>query len=401
MHHTDAAGSGRRMAASRRLWSPTLPREVIARSTAARRPCEWRELRDTIQERGSDRASCHRQVSSQNRTRHGRFGKDAWLALRQKQSPNVRAQGSILPRFSNGVATPASAIDALKAAVGLPPGTRASFAWGRCVRGTYAPSDQAREITKSRSFTKPSRVLARFSLYGGNSTAANANGLLRGFSFRLGSDGQRSEIFTQSAPIHFARTLDQMQAFLAARNPGPDGRPDWEKVEAFSASNPETLHQADYIAAHPLPASFAGTTYWGVHAFPATNSKGETRFIKFKVMPVGEEGRQAANEATAKPHDLLHDLDSRIAARDIRFSVMALLDRPGDPVMDVTIRWPDEDARDALRLGTIVVTGVEASDACDEGVFNPANLAEGIGLPPDEIFAARRAAYAISQTRRR
>ena len=87
---------------------------------------------------------------------------------------------------------------------------------------------------------------------------------------------------------------------LASRIPGPDGKPDWEKVEAFSASNPETLHQADYIAAHPLPASFAGTTYWGVHAFPATNSKGETRFIKFKIMPVGEEGRQAANEAMAK-----------------------------------------------------------------------------------------------------
>ena len=151
-----------------------------------------------------------------------------------------------------------------------------------------------------------------------------------------------------------------------------------------------------------MPASFAGTTYWGVHAFPATNSKGETRFIKFKVMPVGEEGRHAVNEAAATPPDLLHgDLDSRIAARDVRFSVMALLDRPGDPVMDVTIRWPDEDAREALRLGTIVVTGVEPDDACDEAVFHPANLAEGIGWPPDEMFAARCAAYAISQARRR
>ncbi len=98
-----------------------------------------------------------------------------------------------------------------------------------------------------------------------------------------------------------------MLAFLAARMPGPDGKPDWEKVEACSASHPETLHQADYIAAHPLPASFAGTTCWGVHAFPATNSKGETRFIKFKVIPVGEEGRQAAERG--------HGEASRPAAR--------------------------------------------------------------------------------------
>jgi catalase len=356
----------------------------------------------TPQQTGSGRANCHRHVSSQNRTRHGGFGKDAWLGLRQKQSPKVRAQGSVLSRFSRGTATPASIVDALKAAAGLPPGIRASFAWGRCVRGTYAPSDQAREITKSRSFTKPSRVLARFALDGCDPSAANPNLMLRGFSFRLGSDGQRSEIFTQSAPVHFARTPDQMLAFLGARIPGADGKADRNKVAAFSASNPQTRHQADYIAAHPLPASFAETTYWGVHAFPATNSKGETRFIKFKVMPVGEEGSQPANEATAKAPDLLHgDLDCRIAARDIRFSVMALLDRPGDPVMDVTIRWPDEDARDVLRLGTIVITGVEANDACDEAVFSPANLAEGIGRPPDAMFAARCAAYAISQARRR
>lgn len=244
-------------------------------------------------------------------------------------------------------------------------------------------------------------MLARFSL-DGNPRAADTNLLLRGFSFRLGSDGQRSEIFTQSAPVHLARTLDQMLAFLRAQIRKADGRLDMEKIEAFSAGNPETLHQADYIAAHPPPASLAATTYWGVHAFPATNSNGETRFIKFKVMPVGEQGRRAAGKATAKPPDLLHgDLDTRIAARDIRFSVMALLDRPGDPVMDVTIRWPDEDTREALRLGTIVVTGVEENDTCDAAAFNPANLAEGIGRPPDEMFAARCAAYAISQTRRR
>ena len=244
-------------------------------------------------------------------------------------------------------------------------------------------------------------MLARFSVDGCHPTAADAGGLLLGFGFRLGSNGQRSEIFTQSAPVHFANTLDQMLAFLQARIPGADGKVDARKLKAFSAANPETLHQASYIAAHPAPASFAGTTYWSVHAFPATNSKGETRFIKFKVMPVGEERRPTGDEAVAQSVDFLHDdLETRIAARDVRFSVMALLDRPGDPVMDVTIRWPDEDGREAVRLGTIVITGVEANEACDEVVFNPATLAEGIGHPADEMFAARRAAYAISQTRR-
>jgi catalase len=70
--------------------------------------------------------------------------------------------------------------------------------------------------------------------------------------------------------VHFAKSLDQMLAFLAARAPGADGKPDPEKVKAFSAANPETLNQAHFVAGKPLPGTFVGVTYWGVHAFPAT-----------------------------------------------------------------------------------------------------------------------------------
>ncbi|MBB4369714.1 catalase [Bradyrhizobium sp. cir1] len=300
-------------------------------------------------------------------------------------------------------ATPASTVEALKAIAGNPPKVRASFAKGWCVRGTYTPSDRAGEVTRSRSFTKPSRVLARFSIGGGNPDVADTNNLvLRGFSFKLGNDDHRSDILVESAPVHCARTLDQMLAFLEARMPGPDGKPDMAKVEAFSAANPETLNQANYIAARPLPGSLAGTTYWGVHSFPATNAENETRFIKFKVVPARGEITLSQDEAKMKPADFLRDdLGARIATGHVRFNVMALLDRPGDPTMDVTMRWPDEDRREEVRLGTIVITGFEPDLACDASIFNPANLAEGIGHPPDEIFAARRAAYAISLAKRR
>ena len=297
-------------------------------------------------------------------------------------------------------ATPAAIVDALKAVAGNPPKVRASFAKGRCVRGTYAPSDRATEITRSLSFTKPSRVLARFSVGGGNPGVSDTNNLvLRGFSFRLGDD---TDILTETAPVHFARTLDQMLAFLEARIPGADGKPDSEKVRAFSAANPETLNQANYVAARRLPGSFAGTTYWGVHAFPATNAGGETRFIKFKISPVGGDVTLSEDEARGKSADFLHDdLARRIAAGDVRFNVMALLERPGDPTMDVTLRWPDEDNREQVRLGTIVITSLEANEACDGAIFNPVNLADGIGHPPDEIFAARRSSYTISLAKRR
>ncbi|WP_338828359.1 catalase family peroxidase [Bradyrhizobium sp. 27S5] len=301
-----------------------------------------------------------------------------------------------------GAVTPASIVDALKAVAGDPPKARASFAKGQCVHGTYIPSHQAEEITKSLSFTRPSRVLARFSVGGGNPDVADTESLVpRGFSFRLGDIGHRTDIVAQNSPVHYARTLAQMLAFLEARIPGPDGKPDMEKVRAFSAANPETLHQVNYIATRP-PWSFAGTTYWGVHAFPATNAMGEIRFIKFKIAPIGGDVTLAGPEAKARSADFLHDeLEQRVATGNIRFSVLALLDRPGDPTMDLTVRWPDEDHREAVRLGTIVITGIEPNETCDGSIFDPANLAEGIGHPHDEIFAARATAYAISLKMRR
>ena len=338
---------------------------------------------------------------------HGRFRKDARFAQRLKCAPSAQTQGPAVVQFPAGAATPASIVDALNALAGHPPrvrsGVRASFGEGRCVRGTYIPSDHAPEVTRSQSFTKPSRVLARFSVSGGDPKVAERDsGVLRGLSFRLGDQHHRSDMLLQSAPVHFARTLDQMLAYLKARVPGPSGKPNMKKVKAFSAANPETLHQANYIAALPLSGSFAGTTYWGVHAFPATSSNGETRFIKFKVAPVGGDVTLTGDQARAKSADFLYDdLKNRIAKGDVRLNVMALLDRPDDPVMDVTIRWPDEDARETVRLGTIVITGAEANEACDVSIFNPATLADGIAHPPDEIFAARRAAYVISLGKRR
>jgi len=61
-------------------------------------------------------------------------------------------------------------------------------------------------------------------------TLADTNNLvLRGFSLKRGNDDHRSDILVQSAPVHFARTLGQMLAFLKARIPGPDGKPIWRK----------------------------------------------------------------------------------------------------------------------------------------------------------------------------
>jgi catalase len=83
------------------------------------------------------------------------------------------------------------------------------------------------------------------------------------------------------------------------------------------------------------------------------------------------------------------------------FSIVALLKQPGDTDGNLTDRWPDEDKRTGITLGTISLTAIENNETCDATIFDPANLADGIGAPKDELFRARQEAYAISLGHRR
>lgn len=298
--------------------------------------------------------------------------------------------------------SPADLVDALKTMAGNPPHARANFAKGTCVRGRYVPAATAGRVTRSKSFTQASDVLARFSVSSGNPHVADTNkGALRGLSLHLGTESNRSDLLLENAPVHFARDLAQMLASLKARTAGPDGKLDPQVFKDFGAANPEALNQAHFVGARQLPGSWAGTFYWGVHAFPATNNKGEIRFIKFKVVPLAGEITLNEEEAKTHPNDFLRaDLAQRLSSGSVRFDVLAILDQPGDQVMDTTQRWTDEDKRETVRLGTLSIIDLAPDGSCDGDIFNPARLADGIGLPKDEIFAARAPAYAISLGKR-
>ena len=63
---------------------------------------------------------------------------------------------------------------------------------------------------------------------------------------------------------------DQVLGFLRVRAPGPDGKPDQEAIAASAKANPETTRQAAFVAGKPLPGSYAGIVYWGVHTLRET-----------------------------------------------------------------------------------------------------------------------------------
>lgn len=296
-------------------------------------------------------------------------------------------------------ADPESIVEALKIVAGNPPMMRATFARGQCVRGTYTPAPDAARLTRSISLTRSWPIVGRFSVGGGNPNVADTTKtVLRGFSVKILSDNGGTDLLFENAPVHFAKTLDQMLGFLRVRAPGPDGKPNQGAIAAFTAANPETTRQAAFVAAKPLPGSFAGIVYWGVHTFAAINAASAETPIKFKVVPHAGEIGLTDEEAKAKPaRFLVDDLRERLAQAPVRFDIVALIGTPNDQAADVTQRWTDEDGRTGVTLGTVAVAALDSNATCDADIFDPGNLADGIGRPQDEIYQARLKAYRISQ----
>lgn len=281
---------------------------------------------------------------------------------------------------------------------------RPSGAKGQCVVGTFTPTTEAKALSKSVVFAKPSRVLARFSVGGGNPKVQDATKTVnRGFSFKLDDGGAgQTEFVMVNAPVNFVSSPTQMLAFLKARVPGADGKPDTDKIKAFTDANPETVNQGRFLASRPVVGSWVGVNYWGIHPYTLTNAAGAKQVVKFRMAPGGGEVGLTDDEAKAKPADfLVDDLTARITAKTASIDMLAILARPGDENTKVTETWPNEDKRPTVKLGTLSFTAIEKNDTCDNAIFDPTNTAEGLTGPVnDPLFMQRQPAYAISISQR-
>jgi catalase len=276
---------------------------------------------------------------------------------------------------------------------------RPSGAKGQCFTGTFTPSAEAKTLTKSVAFAKPSKVVARFSVGGGNPKVPDATKTVnRGFSFRIDDGGAgQTEFVMVNAPINFVKSPAQMLAFLQARLPGADGKPDADKIKAFTDANPETTAQGRYLASKPVVGSWAGVSYWAIHPYTFTNAAGAKQVVKFQMVPTGGQVGLTDDEAKAKPADFLVDeLAQRITAKTASFDMMAILGGPGDMKTIATEQWPDEDKRPTVKLGTLAITAIEKNETCNSSIFDPTNLADGLAGTDDPLLQLRTPAYAIS-----
>jgi catalase len=306
------------------------------------------------------------------------------------------------PAFAQD-ADPQAIVDGQFAVGGNHPKVRASGAKGICVTGTFTPTPEAASLSKAPLFAKAVPVTARFSMGGSNPNVSDkTKPVTRGFSLRFADPAGDLALLLVSAPMFGTRTPQQLLEFITVRLPGPDGKPDAEKIKAFTAANPETTRQAAFLNARPVPASFAGVDYWAVQPYTLTDSAGKATVAKLKAVAAAGPLGLTDDELKAKPDSFYADeLKERLGKGPAAFDLVAILAEPGDPLDDATATWP-EDKRRTAKLGSIAIAGIEPNATCDAKTFDPVVEApDGIAGPVnDPMFAIRSPAYAISLTRR-
>jgi catalase len=294
---------------------------------------------------------------------------------------------------------PEALVNALNAVFGAHAGQRAAHTHGFCVKGSFTPTDEAAKLSKAPHLAGkgPWPVVGRFSMGGGNPMAPNlAHDNARGLALHIDlGKGNQTDMVLLSAPIFIAKTPAKFLELLQTV-----ATKDKAKIDAFFAANPDSTKQQKWLLERPIPASYASTSYYGVHTFTLTNAAGQTQIIKWKLVPADGEAGISDDEAKGKDPDYYRPvLEQRFAKGPIVFNLTAILGEAGDALDDPTALWPDD--RKSVAMGTVTLSGFEADQTCDTNMFDPTNVVSGIDGPAnDKIFPMRSAAYAVSFSRR-
>lgn len=289
--------------------------------------------------------------------------------------------------------------DFIALAGGVHPGYRITHAKGIIVTGTFAPSPEAKSLSRAPHFTAASTpVIARYSTGGGVPDIADNNpgAVPRGLAIRFQlPDGAYTDIVANSHNGFVVGTGDAFAAFLdAVLATKPDSKHP-SPIEAFLGAHPAA--KTFVTDPKPLPVSFATQEFYGNDAFIFVNAQNSKQAVRYQLVPVsGTKYLDSAAAARTEPNYLFDELRRRLAKEPVKVRVVAQLPNPGDPTSDASIVWPDD--RKVVELGVVTLTTVAPDNAETQRklMFNPIYLCDGIELSDDPLPTLRSAVYALS-----
>lgn len=296
-------------------------------------------------------------------------------------------------------------VEAIEGVFGARPGERRNHTKGTCAVGEFVGRQEASRYSRSALFSgEPIAVIARFSLSGGNPQAPDGARSARGMALEFKLPAGQVQHFTMlNTPVFGAAHPQTFFDLMLAMRPDPaTGKPDPEKLQAFKASHPDNLAQAEYLAHNNPPASYANSTYWGIHTFKFIGKKNKVTLVRWRFVPRDGEKRLSDEELRrAGPSFLEQTLISRTQQGPARWDMLLSLGKAGDPEDNPTLLWPAE--RREINAGTLSITAAtpQKGAACEAINFDPLVMGDGIAPTNDPVLQFRSSAYAVSFAKRR
>lgn len=303
------------------------------------------------------------------------------------------------PRIGGG--TIASAIEAN---AGRHEGYRRAHAKGVCFTGYFDASGAAGALSRTPLLRSGRHgVIGRFSTGGGNPFATDGRNVFHAMALQLtGPDGAIWRLAMDHTPIFPVATPEAFVALQRASRPDPaTGKPRPAAMKAYLARHPETRAYQDYIAAAPLPDSFANGTYYSINAFRFIDGAGASHAVRWAFEPEAAFGALDKDALAELPADhLFTDLGARLTKGPLRWRMTVTVAAPGDATNDATVAWPAD--RQKIEAGTLTITAAEPEEkgVCRDITFDPTILPDGVALSDDPLLPARSAAYSSSFQRR-
>lgn len=281
---------------------------------------------------------------------------------------------------------------------------RRNHAKGTCAIGSFQATTAAQSLSLSPLFSGQAvPVVVRFSLAGPNpqipDTTKNPRGMA--LQFHL-PEGELHQMAMLNTPVFGAATVQSFYERLQADVPDPaTGKRDPEKLKAYKAKYSDFKGQAEWLATHNPPPSFAEATYYSLNAFKFINGAKQEHWVKWRFVPHDGSTFLSDDELARLPKDfLVQRITERTRKGPVLWDMIVSLGEAGDPIDNPTIAWPPQ--RREINVGTLTVTraGTDAVGQCEDVNFDPNVLSAGVEASPDSILAFRSPAYAVSYSRR-
>ena len=295
-------------------------------------------------------------------------------------------------------------VDAANAVNGVHPGKRALHATGTCCEGTFTATDEAAKLTCAVHFQgEPVPATVRFSNATGQPGVADGERDGRGMATKLRlPDGGSTDIIGVSRRVFFVRTPEAFLELMRARVPDPDtGQPDPAAIGEFVTAHPEALPALEETLTTMPAASYLQLAYHALHAFWLVDADDRRTLARYRWEPESGVATLTDEEAAARPPDYLQqDLATRLGQQPSAFTLHFQLAGDADDPSDPTVAWPGD--RPDVVAGRLELTGVVADQAggCEQLIFDPTNVVDGVECSDDQILHARSGAYGVSYARR-